>query len=737
MKSKHTAGASRSITRSTTLCLLAGLAASAAAIQPAFAQPGVTRNAEAKWPSAESLATPPAPSSSSELDALIEPLALYPDRIITAIFRASQNPLDVVRAARWLSANSTPDTQPDPSSQPWFATVADLISEPALIEAMDADIDRTQRIGELARTQPDLLWSAIDRRRAASGQLPVAQAPATQTQMAQAGSEPLASSKPPSLPLPTTYSFPEPIAAEPASVASFSNDAALGPDFGSSNDISAVLLPSSIATPVWATPVFVAPFAPRRSVWFVSGVNQHRNQPWCGWNDAWAFRWRSFYSQPSFALSVSIGSDPWRWSRWDCRPVSSWHRSSVVIVSRPSGHWNSGWSSGWSGGWSTWNDPFCEPAWDSGFSLSVSFNNSSRSGWGHGWGHGRGHGWGNSWNNSWNNKHRWNGYASNNWDHGDGQHDDHSDYSGGGDHEYDGQGRGERHPGQWAGDNQSERNGRSDFVGPTRGTRDENSRPQQQASNTNRGWPLLRAPGLAANSDSNQQPNRNTARGFEGSTRVMPPTESPNDSGQRSSSRAASRVASSSASESSRPAPGLMRVAERARRTAEPLPATIATPRAPQAQPAPRVVTTQASPNAPRPIPSIRPSDNIRRGATGAEQSSPPRREQRAVATQPRIEPRDQPRAQPRVETGPAPRPQPRATQPARNTPREAAPAPRSAYPVARAPQSRAPEPPPQARSESPRAASPQPAPAAQSQPAARKPIPSIRPRDNVRRGVK
>lgn len=733
MKSKHADSASSSLTRSTTLCLLAGLAASGAVIQPALAQPGVSR--PTAWPSADALAsaaTPPASPSlaASELDALIEPLALYPDRIITAIFRASQNPLDVVRAARWLSANSTPDTQPDPSSQPWFATVADLISEPALIEAMDADIDRTQRIGELARTQPDLLWSAIDRRRAASGQSPAAQAPAPQATStpptgAQASSDPLASSKPPSLPLPTTYSFPEPIAAEPASVASFSNDAALGPDFGSSNDISAVLLPSSIATPVWATPVFVAPFAPRRSVWFVSGWNQ----PWCGWNDAWAFRWRSFYSQPSFALSVSIGSDPWRWSRWDCRPVSSRHRSSVVVVSRPSSHWNSGWSSGWS----TWNDPFCEPAWDSGFALSVSFNNSSRSGWGHGWGHGRGHGWGNSWNN----KHRWNGHASNNWDHGSGQHDDHSDYSDGGNREYNGQGRGERHPGQWAGENQAERNGRSDFVGPTRGTRGENSRPQQQASNTNRGWPLLRAPGLAANSDSNQQPSRNTARGFEGSTRVMPPTDSPIDAGQHSSSRAASRVVSSSAPESSRPAPGLMRVAERARRTAEPLPATIATPRTPQAQPTPRVVTTQATPNASRPIPSIRPSDNIRRGATGTDQTSPPRREQRAVATQPRIEPRDQPRAQPRVETGPAPRPQPRATQPARNTPREAAPAPRSAYPVARAPQSRAPEPPPQARSEFPRAASPQPAPSAHSQPAARKPIPSIRPRDNVRRGVK
>ncbi len=703
---------------------LAGLAISTAAAQPGVSRPG------ARWPAPETL-VPVAPASpvaqgATEADALVEPVALYPEQVLIAIFRASQHPLDVVRAARWFKAGNSGEAA---AAQPWAANLTGLLDYPALIEAMDADIDRTQRLGELARTQPDLLWAAIDRCRVAFGQLPAAQAAATRIQMAQAGSEPLASSKPPSLPLPTTYSFPEPIAAEPDSVASFSNDAALGPDFGSSNDISAVLLPSSIATPVWATPVFVAPFAPRRSVWFLSGWNQ----PWCGWNDAWAFRWRSFYSQPSFALSVSIGSDPWRWSRWDCRPVSSWHRSSVVIVSRPSGHWNSGWHSGWSSGWSSWNQPFCEPAWDSGFALSVSFNNSSRSGWGHGWSHDRGHGWGNGWNN----KHRWNGHASNNWDHGSGQHDDHGDYSDGGNREYNGQGRGERHPGQWAGENQAERNGRSDFVGPTRGTRGENSRPQQQASNTNRGWPLLRAPGLAANNEPNRDAARNTARGFEGSTRVMPPTDSPIDAGQHSSSRASSRVASSSAPESSRPAPGLMRVAERARRTAEPLPTSIATPRAPQAQPAPRVVTTQASPNAPRPIPSIRPSDNIRRGVAGTEQTSAPRREQRAVATQPRIEPRDQPRAQPRVETGPEPRPQPRATQPPRNTPREAAPAPRSAYPVARAPQSRAPEPAPQAQSESPRAASPQPAPAAQSQPTARSPIPSIRPRDNVRRGVK
>lgn len=770
MKSKHvtsdTRPLSRSLSRSVThpvtrssiLRLLASLAASTALVQTSLAQPGVMRPAtQVRWPAPEALAATP-PSAESEADALIAPLALYPERIVRAIFRASQQPLDVVRAARWLranAANAEAAPKPDPTSQPWFNSIADLFEEPALIEAMDADIDRTQRIGELARTHPELLWSAVDRRRAASGLVPTGQLPTVQAPSAQGAAPALASSRPSSPPLPTTRYFPEPAASEPAPVASFSNDALFNPDFSASEDISSVILPSTIATPVWATPVFVAPFAPRRSVWFVSGWSQ----PWCGWNDGWAFRWRNFYSRPSFALSVSIGSDPWRWSRWDCRPISSWHRSSVVIVSRPVSRWDSGWSH--------WNQPFCEPAWDSGLSLSVSFNNSSRSGWGHGWGNSWGHGSRSGWINN-----RWNGHANNNWNRG-GYHrddrddrnwgDDRDDRNWGDDRDNGGQGDGDRgEPSQWASgsrdsrdsrDSQDNQDTRIDRVGPSpasRGAFGATSRPQQAASNS-RGWPLLRAPQLAAENQANLAVERTSdgtnERGYQGSRRVLPPTDASADASQRTPSRLAPRVASFNNSQSVRPAPGLMRVAERARRTTEPLAATISTIQtsqtAPQSQPAPRAMPSRESAqSAPRPIPSIRPADNIRRGVAGTQNASGPRQPQRVVVNESRDQTRAQNNPQPSaVQSRPEPRPQPRIAQPspARNTSREAAP--RSAYPVARAAQSRAPEQAPKARPQPAAAPAPQPAaqpqPAARSQPAARKPVPSIRPRDNIRRGIK
>jgi hypothetical protein len=43
----------------------------------------------------------------SELDALVAPIALYPDPLITNILMASTYPLEIVQADRWLDQNET------------------------------------------------------------------------------------------------------------------------------------------------------------------------------------------------------------------------------------------------------------------------------------------------------------------------------------------------------------------------------------------------------------------------------------------------------------------------------------------------------------------------------------------------------------------------------------------------------------------------------------------------------
>jgi len=61
--------------------------------------------------SAQTGAGPPAPDqsqqllSAGQLDALLAPIALYPDALIAEILMASTYPLEVVEAERWVRAN--------------------------------------------------------------------------------------------------------------------------------------------------------------------------------------------------------------------------------------------------------------------------------------------------------------------------------------------------------------------------------------------------------------------------------------------------------------------------------------------------------------------------------------------------------------------------------------------------------------------------------------------------------
>jgi hypothetical protein len=45
--------------------------------------------------------------SEGELDALVAPIALYPDALLTQVLMASTYPLEVVQAERWAKANKS------------------------------------------------------------------------------------------------------------------------------------------------------------------------------------------------------------------------------------------------------------------------------------------------------------------------------------------------------------------------------------------------------------------------------------------------------------------------------------------------------------------------------------------------------------------------------------------------------------------------------------------------------
>jgi hypothetical protein len=59
----------------------------------------------AAQPPATNPAQSPAPFAPEELEALVAPIALYPDPVLSQVLMASTYPLEVVHAARWVKAN--------------------------------------------------------------------------------------------------------------------------------------------------------------------------------------------------------------------------------------------------------------------------------------------------------------------------------------------------------------------------------------------------------------------------------------------------------------------------------------------------------------------------------------------------------------------------------------------------------------------------------------------------------
>jgi hypothetical protein len=65
---------------------------------------------QSQAPAAQAPAPEPAPTSeqllkAEELDALVAPIALYPDSLLSLVLMASSYPLEVVQADRWLKEN--------------------------------------------------------------------------------------------------------------------------------------------------------------------------------------------------------------------------------------------------------------------------------------------------------------------------------------------------------------------------------------------------------------------------------------------------------------------------------------------------------------------------------------------------------------------------------------------------------------------------------------------------------
>ena len=108
-------------------------------------------------PSASTLSAP-------ALEALVAPLALYPDSLVSQMLMASTYPLEIAEATSWLHDHATIKGEALKAAlapEKWDNSVKSLVAFPAALNALGEKLDWTQSLGEAYLAQPKQVMAAI------------------------------------------------------------------------------------------------------------------------------------------------------------------------------------------------------------------------------------------------------------------------------------------------------------------------------------------------------------------------------------------------------------------------------------------------------------------------------------------------------------------------------------------------------------------------------------------------
>jgi Protein of unknown function (DUF3300) len=120
-------------------------------------------------------ASTPASTSSDQslkpeqLDALVSPIALYPDTLLAEVLMASTYPLEVVQAARWAAENKNlkgDALKTEVDKQGWDESIKSLTATPDVLKMMSDKLDWTQKLGDAVLAQQTDVMDSIQRLRA-------------------------------------------------------------------------------------------------------------------------------------------------------------------------------------------------------------------------------------------------------------------------------------------------------------------------------------------------------------------------------------------------------------------------------------------------------------------------------------------------------------------------------------------------------------------------------------------
>jgi hypothetical protein len=125
--------------------------------------------AQTSPPSAQPAAAPSQQLlNNQQLDALVAPIALYPDTLLSEVLMASTYPLEVVEAARWADANKNlkgDALKQAIDKQSWDDSVKSLAATPSVLGMMSDKLDWTQKLGDAVLAQQPDVMDAIQRLR--------------------------------------------------------------------------------------------------------------------------------------------------------------------------------------------------------------------------------------------------------------------------------------------------------------------------------------------------------------------------------------------------------------------------------------------------------------------------------------------------------------------------------------------------------------------------------------------
>ena len=104
-----------------------------------------------------------------ELDQMLAPIALYPDSLLVQVLMAATYPLEVVQAARWVSAN--PNLRVDDMANAldkknWDPSVKSLVNFPSILAMMNDKLEWTQDIGDAFLGQREQVMDTVQNLRA-------------------------------------------------------------------------------------------------------------------------------------------------------------------------------------------------------------------------------------------------------------------------------------------------------------------------------------------------------------------------------------------------------------------------------------------------------------------------------------------------------------------------------------------------------------------------------------------